>query len=646
MTTPNMGLTQPTVLVTTGPTYATQQNTDLDLLDAHDHSSGKGARISQTGLLFSGDLTFANGSSYYGPINVAYMQFRQQTLQSAGTKAASLMADASGNLYYQNGSGINIQLTSGSAIIPNGTGTANGFYGDYASSVAKANFVAAQARYSFYTDNLVTYAKMRGLMFESLSTGTTSGFFGLDAAGANGWQLSNNTGTDFQINFTPLGTSKVGFWMTPGGFNSQYLCGINTPAAPTRALHVNLTNTNPAAVMDQGLFEGRTATGGAPANNFGFRWLYTLATADSTSAATTLAIKEQFTWRNAASTIGRWQLFGCSSGSADGTAAIDATGNGTAGYVGIVTAGVSTNALTVGAIGGVSLATVGSVTIAAGGLTVTAGGATITAGGLTVSASGITVTGNSTITGTLGGLTGLTVASGGAAITGNSTVTGTFTSSGVTTLASGGGTTTISGPLVAVGLSTFSANLAMNSRGTAGSPILYFSEANTGLYSPGANQLGIATNGAAAVTFASSGASTFNAAMTVNSTITSNNTVTGDHFVPSGTASGPVASVGGQYKSNQILAFAEIDSSGTVTSSFGVSSASWSPTGTCTVTFSITPGNCTAIACLDSAAEDKSVALQVNTVSGNTVQVFAWNWSGGTPATANLPFHIFLVGAP
>jgi hypothetical protein len=47
--------------------------------------------------------------------------------------------------------------------------------------------------------------------------------------------------------------------------------------------------------------------------------------------------------------------------------------------------------------------------------------------GLTVSASGVTVTGNSTITGTLGGLTGLTVASGGAAITGNSSVTGVMT---------------------------------------------------------------------------------------------------------------------------------------------------------------------------------------------------------------------------
>jgi hypothetical protein len=67
------------------------------------------------------------------------------------------------------------------------------------------------------------------------------------------------------------------------------------------------------------------------------------------------------------------------------------------------------------------------------GLSVTAGGVAVTAGGLTVSAGGATVTGDSTITGTLGGLTGLTVASGGAAVTGNSSVTGNLNVTGTIT---------------------------------------------------------------------------------------------------------------------------------------------------------------------------------------------------------------------
>lgn len=56
---------------------------------------------------------------------------------------------------------------------------------------------------------------------------------------------------------------------------------------------------------------------------------------------------------------------------------------------------------------------------------------TVSAGGLTVSAGGATITGNSTITGTLGGLTGLTMASGTLSAV-DLTVSGTFTPNGLT----------------------------------------------------------------------------------------------------------------------------------------------------------------------------------------------------------------------
>jgi hypothetical protein len=71
-----------------------------------------------------------------------------------------------------------------------------------------------------------------------------------------------------------------------------------------------------------------------------------------------------------------------------------------------------------------------------------------------VTAGGITVTGNSTVTGTLSGLTGLTVASGGASITGNSTITGTL--SGLTGLTVASGGANITGGLTAAGTVTLS----------------------------------------------------------------------------------------------------------------------------------------------------------------------------------------------
>jgi hypothetical protein len=59
-----------------------------------------------------------------------------------------------------------------------------------------------------------------------------------------------------------------------------------------------------------------------------------------------------------------------------------------------------------------------------------------------VSSGGASITGNSTITGTLGGLTGLTVSSGGASITGNSTITGTLGGLTGLTVSSGGASIT------------------------------------------------------------------------------------------------------------------------------------------------------------------------------------------------------------
>lgn len=86
---------------------------------------------------------------------------------------------------------------------------------------------------------------------------------------------------------------------------------------------------------------------------------------------------------------------------------------------------------------------------------VTKAGAVTQAQALTVSAGGITVTGNSTITGTLGGLTGLTVASGGA----------TITAGGLTITA--GGQTITAGKLQCAVSTTAAASLNLGNAGTA-----------------------------------------------------------------------------------------------------------------------------------------------------------------------------------
>lgn len=87
------------------------------------------------------------------------------------------------------------------------------------------------------------------------------------------------------------------------------------------------------------------------------------------------------------------------------------------------------------------------------------------AGGLTVASGGMAVTGNSTITGSLGGITGLTVASGGASIAGGGAVTGTWAVTGTLTATTG---LTVSGGGAAI---TGDSTLAANSRLAVGGAV-------------------------------------------------------------------------------------------------------------------------------------------------------------------------------
>lgn len=53
-----MGLVLPTVSVTPGPTYATENNTAFTTVDSHDHSTGKGVQITPAGINITSDLEF------------------------------------------------------------------------------------------------------------------------------------------------------------------------------------------------------------------------------------------------------------------------------------------------------------------------------------------------------------------------------------------------------------------------------------------------------------------------------------------------------------------------------------------------------------------------------------------------------------
>lgn len=141
-TTPFMNLNLPTVSVTAGPDWATQLNTVFQNIDDHDHSSGKGVKVKPSGLDINSDLTMAANNL----TNIRSLRLFEYAAALSTANDLACLYNVSGELYYNDGLGNQIQLTSGGGLNASSVG---GIGGDYASSTASATYSSASKTYSF-----------------------------------------------------------------------------------------------------------------------------------------------------------------------------------------------------------------------------------------------------------------------------------------------------------------------------------------------------------------------------------------------------------------------------------------------------------------------------------------------------------------
>ena len=118
MTTSNMSLNEPSVGVTAGPTWATETNANWELLDAHDHTSGKGVQLTPSALNINSDMEFNQNSAT--ELKNAVLDNDIHASSSGDTNYSVYSYGA--NLYWRNGSGTAVQITNGASL--NSTGGA------------------------------------------------------------------------------------------------------------------------------------------------------------------------------------------------------------------------------------------------------------------------------------------------------------------------------------------------------------------------------------------------------------------------------------------------------------------------------------------------------------------------------------------
>lgn len=152
MSTP-MNLIYPTIGRggTPGPNYAQNVNDDLQLLEYHNHSSGKGVQVPTAGLKFDADFAFnvsvAAGLNAYGlrSVRFAGQTAPLTTMQDLGC----LYVSTAGDLWFNNGGGTGIQITAGNVINPSYFGGISGLAG----TQGVVNFSSGAGTYQFNKTN-------------------------------------------------------------------------------------------------------------------------------------------------------------------------------------------------------------------------------------------------------------------------------------------------------------------------------------------------------------------------------------------------------------------------------------------------------------------------------------------------------------
>jgi len=111
--TPNMNLQKAEPSVTPGPDWAQMLNVIIDALDAHDHSSAKGVRITPSGLDINSDLSFSGNDA----VSLRSSRYNEQTAVLADPADVRAIYSKDGNLYWNNAAGAPVQITSGTSVV-------------------------------------------------------------------------------------------------------------------------------------------------------------------------------------------------------------------------------------------------------------------------------------------------------------------------------------------------------------------------------------------------------------------------------------------------------------------------------------------------------------------------------------------------
>lgn len=247
-TLPNMSLILPTLGGDSG-TWDDKLNAALTLVDAHDHTSGKGISIKTAAISIDADLSFGG----YGATALGKAAFSAVTALSAGSKTL-FVSSADNELYWRTNAGTNVKLTSGTTI---NVSLVGGIVGDYSSVGAEVAYDDANSRYTFKQQGTKPWARIASgpvRIYEFNTTETVYVELAVDAALAASYTLTlpaalPGAATIMQVSaagVVSFSNSLTGNVSTTGSVSAtdHLFTTVKYKRLPTALAHANTSNTD------------------------------------------------------------------------------------------------------------------------------------------------------------------------------------------------------------------------------------------------------------------------------------------------------------------------------------------------------------------------------------------------------------------
>ncbi len=133
---PNMSLVLPGVGQTPGPTWATDLNNSLTLIDQHNHTSGYGVPIPSSGISINADLTLNNNNL----IDIKSLRMAPQSILAGPSDLDCLFVNGV-DLYYNDGLGNHVRITQSGGVAGSPGSISN------LTSPASASYVSGNATF-------------------------------------------------------------------------------------------------------------------------------------------------------------------------------------------------------------------------------------------------------------------------------------------------------------------------------------------------------------------------------------------------------------------------------------------------------------------------------------------------------------------